>query len=234
MAVLVGAATVNTTQMYNNIVTDAGGGIRSAGTLTVTNTAFSGNRANYGSGIANRNTLTLINSTFSGNQTTHATDGGAIAQYQVGPVPSATILNSTIVSNTAASTSGGIWERDGTLNIGNSIVASNNVTNNVQVDGGTFTSLGYNLTNSGVSTPFTTTTDLANTNPLLGPLQNNGGPTMTHALLAHSPAIDAGDPSFNPYLFNPPLLSDQRGPGFPRVVKGRLDIGALESPPGHH
>ena len=53
---------------------------------------------------------------------------------------------------------------------------------------------------------------------------------MTHALLLHSPAIDAGDPNFNPYAFNPPLLYDQRdGPGFPRIVHGRIDIGAFES-----
>jgi hypothetical protein len=71
--------------------------------------------------------------------------------------------------------------------------------------------------------------DTRNTNPMLGPLQNNGGPTMTQALLKNSPAINAGDPNFNPYLFSPPLLYDQRGPGFPRVVGGRLDIGAFES-----
>jgi hypothetical protein len=48
-------------------------------------------------------------------------------------------------------------------------------------------------------------------------------------LRKNSPAIDAGDPNFNPYSFNPPLLYDQRGSGFPRVVNGRLDIGAFES-----
>jgi hypothetical protein len=58
---------------------------------------------------------------------------------------------------------------------------------------------------------------------LLGPLQNNGGPTLTHALLAGSPAIDAGDPSFTP-----PPFYDQRGPGFRRVVNGRIDIGSFE------
>ncbi len=51
--------------------------------------------------------------------------------------------------------------------------------------------------------------DQINTNPLLGPLQDNGGPTFTHALLPGSPAIDAGDPSFTP-----PFFYDQRGPDF--------------------
>ena len=59
---------------------------------------------------------------------------------------------------------------------------------------------------------------------MLGPLANNGGPTKTHALLAGSPAIDAGDPNFN--AMNLPY--DQRGAGFPRVRNGRLDIGAYE------
>ena len=58
---------------------------------------------------------------------------------------------------------------------------------------------------------------------MLGPLQDNGGPTFTHALLPGSPAINAGDPGFTP----PPFF-DQRGPGFDRVVNGRLDIGSFE------
>lgn len=59
-------------------------------------------------------------------------------------------------------------------------------------------------------------------NPRVGALANNGGPTQTHALLAGSPAIDAGDSSYFPG-------NDQRGAGFPRVRGGRLDIGAFES-----
>ena len=58
---------------------------------------------------------------------------------------------------------------------------------------------------------------------MLGPLQDNGGPTFTHALLPGSPAIDSGDPSFTP-----PPFYDQRGPGFDRVVNGRIDIGSFE------
>ncbi len=57
----------------------------------------------------------------------------------------------------------------------------------------------------------------------LGPLADNGGPTLTHALLAGSAAIDAGDPGFAP----PPAF-DQRGAGFDRVVGGRIDIGSFE------
>jgi hypothetical protein len=58
---------------------------------------------------------------------------------------------------------------------------------------------------------------------MLGPLQDNGGPTFTHALLSGSPAIDAGDPNFTP-----PPYYDQRGPNFWRVRNGRIDIGSFE------
>jgi hypothetical protein len=58
---------------------------------------------------------------------------------------------------------------------------------------------------------------------MLGPLQDNGGPTFTHGLLIGSPGINAGDPNFAP-----PPLYDQRGPGFPRVVNSRIDIGSFE------
>jgi hypothetical protein len=54
-------------------------------------------------------------------------------------------------------------------------------------------------------------------------VQDNGGPTRTHALLPGSPAIDAGDP--NPV--DPPEW-DQRGPGFPRIVNGIIDIGVFD------
>lgn len=60
--------------------------------------------------------------------------------------------------------------------------------------------------------------------PLLGALQDNGGPTKTQAPFAGSPAVDAGDPTFTA-----PPDYDQRGPGFPRVLGGRLDMGAHES-----
>src|SRR5262249_35549236 len=56
--------------------------------------------------------------------------------------------------------------------------------------------------------------------PKLGPLQDNGGPTLTMALLPGSPAIDAGAPTDSEW--------DQRGPGYPRLVNRATDIGAYE------
>ena len=95
---------------------------------------------------------------------------------------------------------------------------------------GMIDSFGYNLSSDDDSGFLTAIGDQINTDPMLGPLQDNGGPTFTHTLLSGSPAIDAGDPSFDPYSFSPPLLEDQRGAGFPRVVNDRIDIGAFEVP----
>jgi hypothetical protein len=90
-------------------------------------------------------------------------------------------------------------------------------------DFGTVTSNGYNVSSDDGGGYLNATGDQINTNPLLGPLQDNGGPTFTHALLPGSPAINTGDSSFTP-----PPLYDQRGPGFNRVRNGRLDVGSFE------
>ena len=63
--------------------------------------------------------------------------------------------------------------------------------------------------------------------PRLGPLTDNGGPTLTHALLPGSPAINAG----GPFPSFPADQFDQRGDGFPRIVAGVVDIGAYEVQP---
>jgi len=80
------------------------------------------------------------------------------------------------------------------------------------------TSLGHNI-DSGNTCGFTATGDLTNTNPLLGPLQDNGGPTPTYAIPADSLAVNAGDNAVCP-------PTDQRGIARPQA--GRCDIGAYE------
>jgi hypothetical protein len=67
-------------------------------------------------------------------------------------------------------------------------------------------------------------TDTITGDALLGPLDDNGGPTHTHALLSESPAINAGDNAAVP----DELETDQRGPGFESIARGRVDIGAFE------
>ena len=69
--------------------------------------------------------------------------------------------------------------------------------------------IGYNLSSDDGGGFLTGPGDQIDTEPLLGPLRNNGGPTFTHSLLRGSLAIDAGDPNFTP-----PPFYDQRGPEF--------------------
>ena len=85
------------------------------------------------------------------------------------------------------------------------------------------TSNGYNVSSDDGGGYLNGSGDHINTDPMLGPLQDNGGPTFTRALLPGSPAIDGGDPNFNP-----PPFYDQRGPKFDRVKGSRIDVGAFE------
>ncbi len=191
-----------------------GGGMFNGGPLTIGSITVSGNSAANGGGIYNSGggTATITDSTFSGNT---ASSGGGV--FNIGTF---TITNSTL-SNNSASLGGGVFNNE-TLQIGDTILNMGASGANIS-DFGTVTSLGYNLSSDNGGGVLTGPGDQINTDPLLGPLQNNGGPTFTHALLPGSPAINTGDPSFTP----PPSF-DQRGPGFVRVVSGRIDKGSFE------
>jgi hypothetical protein len=194
----------------------SGGGISSdLSGLTITNATISGNTASLGGGILNHGTLTITNATISGNTATVG-DGGGI--HNQGTL---TITNATISGNTA-SLGGGIYSY-GSLTITNSIVANQTA----GADCGSFilpiTSNGHNL-ESATSCGFAGTGDLQNTNPLLGALADNGGPTQTMALSVGSLAIDAGD---NAVCAASPVNNvDQRG--IVRPQGSTCDIGAYE------
>jgi hypothetical protein len=96
----------------------------------------------------------------------------------------------------------------------NTIVANNAPSN----CSGTITDAGHNIS-SDASCTLTNSGSMNNTDPKLGPLSDNGGPTLTMALLPGSPAIDAADPATAP-------ATDQRG--IPRPVGPAPDIGAFE------
>ncbi|PYJ50875.1 MAG: hypothetical protein DME87_05110 [Verrucomicrobia bacterium] len=191
-----------------------GGGIFNTGTLAIVNCTVSGNAASEGAGIYNGATSTITNSTLSGNAAPGA-GGGCV---NLGTLQ---IANSTLSDNSSG-LGGGVFNI-GTLQIGNTILNTGDSGANISNSGGTVTSLGYNLSSDDGGGFLTGPGDQINTDPMLGPLQDNGGPTFTHALLPASPAIDTGDPNFTP----PPFF-DQRGPGFDRVVNGRIDIGSFE------
>jgi len=209
-----------------------GGGIYNRGTLLmIQNSTFTSNGAGVrrcpgpltcwvGGGAVDSvaGTVTLNNSTVEGNNTTCSgmcgTPGGAIANG------SNLAMNNSAVSGNPA---GGI-SNSGTATLQNSIVANNSGKD----CGGTITSLGYNLSSDG-SCKFNGPGDMNNTNPLLGPLKNNGGPTQTQALLPGSPAIDAGDPSGCRDSKGNLLKTDQRGMPRPdKEDKTGCDIGAYE------
>src|SRR5438128_324636 len=230
--------TVNSCAITGNSATDskyAGGGILNDGfccglgsgpaTLNVANSTISGNSANagFGGGIMNLGlgfpaTLAVSNSTITGNTARDQAGGGGIDTSSDGQAV-ATVANSTLSDNFGYA---GIIN-DGELTIGNTILKAGARPTIIKVGFGHTTSAGYNLSSDNADGLLNGPGDQINTEPMLGPLQDNGGPTLTHALLPGSPAIDAGNPNFTP-----PPFDDQRGPGFDRVVNGRIDKGSFE------
>jgi hypothetical protein len=224
----------------------AGGGINvnGPGTVNILNCLIAGNTADNGSGggLQNLGTLALINSTVSGNTST--SDGGGLQNLG----SSLRMTNVTITNNRADSDNNGGFggglksvTSPNAIRINNSIVAGNfrgalstaddindastidtaNSFNNLVGVGGSLTN-GLNGNQVGVASAG------------LGPLANNDGRTMTHALLAGSPALDKGDNTKALDQNNAALIKDQRG--FTRIVDGpdadtnaTVDIGAFEA-----
>jgi hypothetical protein len=210
-----------------NLGPGLGGGIANFGAMTITGSTVSGNSAVVAAGIYNNGMLTISNSTVSGNAAHsvqgYPASGGGLLNVNA---PLLTITHSTISDNTVNGNGDNI-RNSAPLRIGNTILKVGTTGSNVvNSSPGTITSDGYNLSSDNGAGFLTATGDQINANPMLGPLQNNGGPTFTHALLLGSPAINAGDPNFTP-----PPFSDQRGIGYDRVANGRIDIGALEVQP---
>jgi predicted outer membrane repeat protein len=213
-----GTVTITDSTVSGNLAKEDGGGIYNQGTLTIRNSTLSGNTSLFGGGIVNGGVNALIaNSTVSGNSASQ----GAGGIFNGGML---TITNGTLSSNSAPN--GGGIHNTGSLMIGNMTLKVGVSGANIFNNGGTVTSHGYNLSSDNGGGFLIAAGDLINTDPLLGPLQDNGGPTFTHGLMPGSPAINAGDPNFTP-----PPLYDQRGPGYNRVFGGRIDIGSLEVQP---
>jgi hypothetical protein len=205
-----------------------GGGIlsgtfKSPGGVIVINSTISGNSASGGGGgiAIYYGGLTVVNSTISGNSAEG--EGGGIANY-IGGVQ---VANSTISGNSAAS-GGGIYnvagQFGGTIEISNTIFNAGALGENIFNNRGMVTSHGYNISSDDGGGLLIGPGDQINTDPLLGPLRNHGGPTLTHVPLRGSPAIDAGDPSFTP-----PPDHDQRGACFLRVFGPGIDVGSVET-----
>jgi hypothetical protein len=211
-----------------NTNVNSGGGIlvNVDGSLLLSNSAVVNNNtaANHEGGgifVEGLSSATIINSTISGNS---ADSGGGIdlAGGQVA------ILNSTVARNSATRNGGGILLfNTPTLTVESTIIGDNAAPDGADL----FRFAGtVNATRSLIESPQagaingTNVANIVGQDPRLGPLQDNGGPTPTHALLAGSPALDQGS---NP-LF---LTFDQRGPGFARVQGAAPDLGAFEADP---
>ena len=207
------------------------------GTATIINSTFSGNSAQGGNGGDNlgfgtagdggggfggglfslNSSVTITNSTFANNPAAGGNGGG----------------NAAIPGATGAAQGGGIYVLGftiaSTLTMNNSIVAltPNSVPDFVAgaASGGTVNTVGTGniiQTDAGFGGSFTAA------DPMLGALANNGGTTQTHALLAGSPAINAGSNALAVDADGQPLTTDQRGTGFSRIISGTTDIGAFE------
>jgi hypothetical protein len=183
--------------LTNSIISGNGNdGIDGTDNLTMTNSTLSGNG---GDAIDGGITVTMTNSTLSGNGRDGINGGTTV-----------TLNFITIANNKGIGVNGSI----GT--IGNSVVALNGTNGVVR----TLSSRGHNISSDGsLASSFTQPGDLNNTDPKIGPLADNGGPTPTHALLAGSPALDVADGSGAP-------ATDQRGVA--RPLGAGFDIGAFE------
>ncbi len=220
-----GTAEVTNCTIDHNTGGQDGGGIENRGSLSIADSTIDHNTViGVGGGIYSRGPLTIANSTISSNTANFKGlgNGGGIDSEGT----SLSITNSTFSGNTVAGSFGrgsAIFIVGGTVQLQDTILNASGMGGSIHNESGTVTSHGYNLSSDDGGGFLTATGDQINTNPMLGPLQNNGGPTFTHALLTGSPAINTGDPNF----ISPPLY-DQRGPGYPRVVGGRIDIGSFE------
>jgi CSLREA domain-containing protein len=193
---------LDTTIAYNVAGTD-GGGIYSTTGVGATNVTITGNRAGR--------------------------DGGGAA---FGGVGSHGLANVTVAQNVADDDHDGVGDGGG-VSFGNGTAANSLIAGNSDSGGqapdcaGTLNSAGYNLIQNTAGCTITgETSDVIGAAALLGPLQNNGGPTPTRALLPGSAAIDAGDPAGCIDIAGGSLSTDQRG--FPRPRGPACDIGAYE------
>ena len=232
-----GVLTISLSNIQDNIGSQTGGGICNLGQMTVEGSTISGNQAPEGGGVLNISNLSITNSTVTEN--TAAESGGGIYSRESGSdltITNSTISGntvttirgsaiyladgileinySTITNNSGGTTSGAIFTIPATVTISNSIIAENPAGDCSFPAGVTINDA--NVNSDGSCLGFTITD-----NPQLGPLDNNGGSTFTHALLPGSPAYDTA--------LGACPATDQRGAT--RPYDTACDIGAYEDSP---
>jgi hypothetical protein len=198
---------------------EIGGGISTIhGGLVIDSTIDSNFAYGRGGGLATFDDILIRNSTISGNTAETTGGGGLFIRFSA----LLDARNSTITDN-AGPTGGGILFTSTASSIESSIVAGNHAADGSEIAGTRALALdgANNLIGPVTATIAVPADTLESTDPGLLPLAYNGGATRTHALRLASAAIDAGNNASD-------LSSDQRGPGFARVVGAASDIGAFE------
>ncbi len=230
-----GTTIIEDSSLTRNSSVGDGGGIWTTGNTAIVNSTISGNHSRgLGGGVYGRANLTLKQSTISDNS---AKVGGGV--WAIGTQK---IRHSTITDN-EATLGGGFYSPSNRLTLSHSIVAENSdsqghpdflstlslLTLNSSIIGDRG---DLNIAEAPDGSPDANGNliggpDHGAIDPLLGPLEDNGGPTKTHALLPGSPAINAGDLNAEVGVGGVPEF-DQRGAGFDRIFSNRIDIGAYE------
>ncbi|MEO8802601.1 MAG: choice-of-anchor Q domain-containing protein [Rudaea sp.] len=230
----IGTLTITNSTLSNNTAIDvnlggsnnsAGGAAFAAGNITVIGSTIDSNNAGAGGGLSGgtASVITVINSTISGNT---SLIGGGIAAG--GPLH---LRNSTIAMNSANSGNGGGGVLIGAAtDMQSTIIAKNyaqgSATTDLSSRGIAFTIAGANNIIVSVDAAITLPGGTLRSDPKLASfLENNGGSTQTLTLNFGSPAIGTGNNVLR-------LASDQRGAGFARMTKEKIDIGAFQTGDG--
>lgn len=211
-----GTANISYSTFQNNETTTSGGAISNSGTLNISNSTFVDNKAKLnGAAILNNGSLRVMNCTFMNNQ---ASDASTIVNYGAVEIVNSTLFDGTIGSNYIIDSSQSPTGLFPSITLRNTIIGHINGLNCIGniIDG------GNNLQWSGTIVPGDS---WLNCNGIrvgdlkLGPLQDNGGPTQTIALLPGSAALNTGNPAFC-------SSTDQRGATL--ANKTTCDIGAFQ------
>lgn len=219
-----GNLTLNNCTMDTNAAPGGGGGIFNGGNLTLSGSTLTNNSAtgsSRGGAIYNSGTMTITNCTLVNNS---ATDGGGGIHTTAGSTLTVNNLTLTNNSSTGGVGGGGINSAVGsTVNLSNSIMAFNTASGPNDDCEGAMTSGGGNIVRDSDGCTGLIAGDVTGVDPMLGPLQNNGGRTETRALLALSPALNTGGATACELL-------DQRTLARPQDTG--CDIGSFEFFPG--